>query len=91
MDNQPWDKARLTEWKKFWESEMGKEAVAKMNKLKTELLDESMRRINAEEISWCTARAAGIQIVLDDIQTGIKMADEAAKREKEAEQSDHKE
>ena len=90
MDNQPWDKAKLAEWKKFWESEMGKESIAKMKQLKTELLEESMRRIQADEVNWCVSRAAGIQIVLDDIQTGVLMAEEEAKNAEKEDETDKK-
>ena len=35
--NKAWDKAKLSEWKKFWESEMGVEALKKMDILKNKL------------------------------------------------------
>lgn len=71
MDKQPWDKARLEEWKKMWESEMGKEALAKMQAIKEQLVTESLNQADPNMIAACIGRVAGIELVMQDIQAGI--------------------
>lgn len=74
MDNKPWDKAKLDEWKKFWESEMGQEALAKMRKIKEQCLADSMGQADPNFVSAYVGRAAGVELVLQDIQAGIDAA-----------------
>lgn len=83
MQNQSWDNAKLAEWKKHWESEMGKEAIAKIKQLKEMALDLAIQQSNTEAITYYVGRAAGIDLVLTDIQTGITAAEEAAKEDQE--------
>ena len=84
MDNQPWDKAKLQEWKKFWDSEMGKIALEKMNAIKEQMINNSMAQADADTIAAFVGRAAGIELILQDIQAGIdsleKMGEEDKKK-----------
>lgn len=82
MDNKSWDKARLAEWKKFWESEMGVEALKKMEILKANCLENAMVAADNETIAGFVARAAGIELVKQDILTGIEAADRALEKER---------
>lgn len=79
--NKAWDKAKLSEWKKFWESEMGVEALKKMDILKNNCLEQAMGTASNETIAGFVARAAGIELVIQDILTGIQVANEALEKE----------
>ena len=81
MNNQPWDKAKLEEWKKFWESEMGQEAIKKMQSLKDVCLRRALDVAEPEKISFYVGRAGGIDLVLTDIETGFLTLDELKKKE----------
>ena len=83
MDNKPWDKAKLEEWKKFWESEMGQEALSKMRQIKDQCLHDSMMQSDPNFISAYVGRAAGIELVLQDIQVGINAAERKEEQPKE--------
>lgn len=79
--NKPWDKAKLSEWKKFWESEMGVEALKKMETLKNNCIEQAMGTASNEAIAGFVARAAGIELVMQDILTGIQIADKELEKE----------
>ena len=79
MDSQPWDKAKLEEWKNFWESEMGKVAISKMENLKAQCLDASMKTDDLDRMSYYVGRAGGAEMILEDIRAGIRAATEAKK------------
>ena len=81
MNNQSWDKAKLEEWKKFWESEMGKEALAKMKALKEQCLNVALNPTDPNVIAFYVGRAGGIELVIQDIQAGIRAAEEAKKEQ----------
>lgn len=83
MNSQPWDNAKLAEWKKFWESEMGKEALSKINDLREMALNLALQQSSSDAITYYVGRAAGIDLVLTDIRTGIEAAEKAAKEEQE--------
>lgn len=85
MNNQPWDKAKLEEWKKFWESEMGVAALAKMSRIKEQCYKLSLNEVDPNRVAFYIGRAAGIDLVIQDIQVGIRTAEEAKKEEKEKE------
>ena len=80
---EPWTPGKLGEWKLFWESEMGKEALKKMESLRSQLLEQAQMVNKPEDIQFYVGRAAGVGIVLLDIETGIKAAEEAQKKEAE--------
>lgn len=80
--NKVWDKAKLSEWKKFWESEMGIEALKKMDILKKNCLEKAMGVADNETIAGFVARAAGIELVVQDILTGVEAANKALEKDK---------
>ena len=82
MDNQAWDTSKLKEWKKFWESEMGQEALNKMRKIKEQCINDSMTQADPNFISAYIGRAAGIELVLQDIQAGIAALEQRKEEEK---------
>ena len=82
MDNQPWDKAKLEEWKRFWESEMGQEALRKMRSLKEQCLTLSMTPTDPNVVSYYVGRAGGIDLVLQDIEAGFNALEELGKEDK---------
>ena len=84
MDNQSWDKAKLADWKRMWESEMGKEAIAKFQSIREYFIDSCLGQTNPNVITALVGRAAGVDAVLQDIQIGIDAANEAAKKEGKA-------
>ncbi len=79
--NKAWDKAKLSEWKRFWESEMGVEALKKMEALKNNCIEQAMGTASNETIAGFVARAAGIELVMQDILTGIQIADKELEKE----------
>ena len=79
MDNKPWDKARLTEWKKFWDSEMGQEALSKMRHLKELCLTHAMTPTDPNTVAYYVGRAGGIDLVLRDIEAGFTALEELGK------------
>ena len=87
MDNQPWDKAKLEEWKKFWESGMGEEALKKMNAIKDQMTMEAMKQGDSNAVMAYIGRAAGIEMVIEDIQAGFealkKLEEEEAAKPKD--------
>lgn len=80
---QPWSKAELEEWKKFWESEMGQRALEKMRNIKQQLVDTSMTQQDEGAIAAYIGRAAGIEIVLEDIQAGFDALTKITEKEEE--------
>ena len=84
MDNQPWDSAKLADWKRMWESDMGKEAIAKFQSIREYYIDSSLGQTNPDVITALVGRAAGVDAVLQDIQTGIDAANKAAEKEGKA-------
>lgn len=81
MNNQSWDKAKLEEWKKFWESEMGVEALNKMQTLKEQCLTLAMTPTDPNAVAFYVGRAGGIDLVLQDIQAGINALEGLAEKE----------
>ena len=73
MDNQPRDRAKCEEWAKFWESEMGQEAIARMESIRDQKIKESMGQADAALVAAFVGRAAGIEMILQDIQAGFDM------------------
>lgn len=82
MDKQKaWDKAKLEEWKKFWESEMGQEALNKMQSLKDQCLQLSMTPTDPNAVNYYVGRAGGIDLVLQDIKAGFAALDNLTEKE----------
>lgn len=83
MDNQPWDKAKLEEWKKFWESEMGQESLKKMESIKDHWVSEALRQTDPNVIAACAGRAAGVEIIMQDIKAGFDALEKLGKEDEE--------
>ena len=81
MDNQSWDKAKLEEWKNFWDSEMGQEAIKRMQYLREQQINNSMTQSDTGMIAAFVGRAAGIEMVLQDIDGGFNALKELEKEE----------
>ena len=85
MDNQSWDKAKIADWKRFWESDIGQEYLAKLEEVKQILFVNIMNSVEKEgTIMNLAGRAAGIEIVIQDIKQGIIAANENEKEDKAA-------
>lgn len=82
------ERAKLVAWKKLWESDAGKDAIERMERLKEQNLLTAMN-VNtnvvnpAEWVQTFTSRAAGIQLVLDEIARGIQLLEEEQRKEQE--------
>lgn len=64
-------KAELADFKRFWESEVGKKYIKKMEETKKQLLDAAMGSMDTDYILRSTAIANGFQSVLSDIEATI--------------------
>lgn len=82
MDNQPWDNAKLKEWKEFWESEIGAEARNRMQLIKEQQITNAMGQGDPNIVAAYISRAAGIEMIIQDILAGIKAADSLEKEDK---------
>ena len=76
-----WDKAKLEEWKKFWDSEMGQEALKKMEFLKNDILERALAPAQTEAVTYYVGRAAGVDLVIQDIKAGFDALKELEKEE----------
>ena len=86
MDNKgnvAWDTPKLKEWKKFWESEMGQEALKKMRAIKEQCLNDSMGQADPNYVAAYVGRAAGVELILQDIQAGIIALEQREEEEKQ--------
>lgn len=82
MNNkEPWDKEKLLEWQKFWDSEMGKEALKKMESLKQQCLTLALQVNNPDAVNFYVGRAGGIDLVLQDINAGFNALKELIEKE----------
>ena len=81
MENQFWDKAKLAEWKAFWESDIGQEYLEKLEDMKTVLFTKIMNGADKEMPANLAGRAAGVEIIIQDIEQGINAANEQRKED----------
>ena len=65
------NKAELADFKRFWESEVGKKYRRKMEETKKQLLDAAMGSVDKDYVFRSTAIANGFQSVLQDIDATI--------------------
>lgn len=84
--NKPWPKNKIKDWKKFWTSEMGQEAIGKMQAIKSLCLDYALQADTNEKIAGFVARAAGVDLVIGDIQQGILLAEQEDKPKEDKKQ-----
>lgn len=90
-EKKKWTEAELKAWKDFWTSDMGKKAIEKMEELKQSNLDFTLEISDkvatpSELVLAHVNRAKGIQIVIDDIKTGITLAENKGKDSKKAQE-----
>lgn len=78
------NKAELAYFKRFWESEVGKKYIKKMEETKKQLLQAAMGTPVAEQSMYHSAVANGFESVIRDIEATIKTANEKSKEEKTA-------
>ena len=77
-------KAELADFKRFWEGDVGKKYIKKMEETKKQLLQAAMGTPAAEQSLYHAAVANGFESVLNDIEATIKTANEEAKEGKTA-------
>ena len=69
------NKEELADFKRFWESTVGKKYIKKMEETKKQLLDAAMGSMDNDYILRSTAIANGFASVLNDIEATIKTAE----------------
>lgn len=88
MDNQPyepWDDAKLADWKKFWESDLGQEYLQKLEDIKQLIVADILKSaFNNESLLAFAGRAAGVDAIIQDIRAIVATATEKAKEGKKA-------
>lgn len=77
MDN--WSKEEKTELKKFWEGEIGKKYIKRMEDTRKQLLQAAMGSATPDDAFRFSAIANGFDSVLQDIEAVVN----ADKKEKE--------
>ena len=75
-------KADLADFKRFWESEVGKKYIAKMEETRKQLLQIAMGTADRDQVCRGVAIANGFDSILQDIDATIKSAEEKAKEVK---------
>ena len=86
MNNQSWNEAwsneQIAEFKEFWTSKVGEEYLEKLEGTKQLFFNAIMNATDKEILSNLSGRAAAIELVIQDIQTGIATAINNEKEEK---------
>ena len=80
MNNQSFNETQTKDWAKFWEGELGQIYLQRLENTKQLILNEIMNCTDKEALSNLAGRAAGVEIIIQDILAGI----EAGKDKKEA-------
>lgn len=78
------NKAELADFKRFWEGEVGKKYLKKIEETKKQLLDAAMSSVDRDYVYRSTAIANGFESVLQDIKATIENKEEE-KTDKKAE------
>lgn len=78
----------LADFKRFWESEVGKKYMKKIKDTKEQLLDAAMGSVDESYVFRSTGIANGFQSVIIDIESMIRAFDDGAKKEETAEKKD---
>lgn len=79
-----WSKEEMTELRKFWQGEIGKKYIKRMEDTKKQLLQASMGSAEPNAAFRYAAIANGFDSVLQDIEAVVKEEEkeEAAKKKK---------
>lgn len=64
--------AELADFKRFWESEVGKKYLKKIKETKKQLLEAAMGSVDRDYVFRSTAIANGLESVLLDIKATIE-------------------
>ena len=82
MDN--WSKEEMAELRKFWQGEIGKKYIKRMEDTRKQLLQAAMGSDNADSAFRFSAIANGFDSVLQDIEAVInaEKKEEATKKKK---------
>jgi len=67
----PWTETELKDWAKFWEGDLGKVYLQKLENTKQLILNTILDATDKEMLSNLAGRAAGIALVIQDIKDGI--------------------
>lgn len=70
------NKAELADFKRFWEGEVGKKYLKKIEETKKQLLDAAMSSVDRDYVYRSTAIANGFESVLQDIKATIENKEE---------------
>ena len=79
MNSQPFNETQAKDWAKFWESDIGKLYLERLENTKQLILGEIMTCTDKEALSNLAGRAAGVELIMQDILAGV----EAGKDKKE--------
>ena len=84
MNNQSWDKAEIAAFAEMWESDVAKKYLDKLKNGRDSFLNAAMSATEANDIICNTKIAAGMDLILQDIQTGTDTANANKREEEEA-------
>ena len=77
-----WDKAKIADWARFWNSDIGQEYLAKLEEVKQLVFMNIMNSADKEALANLAGRAAGIEVVIQDIKQGIVTGKENEKEDR---------
>lgn len=72
--------AELADFKRFWESEVGKKYLKKIKETKKQLLEVAMGSVDRDHVFRSTAIANGLESILLDIKATIDNKDKEDKK-----------
>ena len=82
MNNQSFNEEQTKEWSKFWSGELGKLYLERLGNTKQLILNEIMNCADKEMLSNLAGRAAGIELIIQDILAGVEAGKDKGKEEK---------
>lgn len=80
-------KAELADFKRFWESEVGKKYIKKIEETKNQLLNAAMGTADKDYVFRSVSIANGLESVLLDIKATISDVNKQEKEEKPKEEA----
>ncbi len=82
MDNPLFNEKQTKDWAKFWQGELGELYLQRLDNTKQLILAEIMNNADKEMLSNLAGRAAGIELIIQDIRAGILAGNNKAKEAK---------
>lgn len=73
-------KAEIADFKRFWEGDVGKKYIKKMEETKKQLLEAAMGSVDRDYVYRSTAIANGFESVLQDIKAIIENTEKEGKK-----------